>query len=72
MVVHPSAVLEGGHPMFDHNCTACATRQLIFPSQVTSLTNTDHGIVVDFTCWCGADQTITTGRAAERGAALAA
>ena len=32
--------------MFDHHCTACDKRQLIFPSQVTSLTNTDHGIVV--------------------------
>ncbi|MCW2845829.1 MAG: hypothetical protein JWN22_3745, partial [Nocardioides sp.] len=39
--------------MFDHYCTACATRQLIFASQVTSMTNTEHGIVVGFTCWCG-------------------
>ena len=52
--------------MFDHNCTACAKRQLIFPSQVTSLTNTGHGIVVAFTCWCGADQTMVTGRAATK------
>ena len=52
--------------MFDHQCTACEKRQLIFSSQVTSLTNTEHGIVVAFTCWCGADQTIVTGRAAER------
>ena len=50
--------------MFDHNCTVCEKRQLIFPSQVSSLTNTDHGIVVAFTCWCGADQTMVTGRAA--------
>jgi hypothetical protein len=56
--------------MFDHHCTACATRQLIFPSQVTSMTNTDHGIVVAFTCWCGADQTLTTGRAAARATAV--
>jgi len=48
--------------MFDHHCTACDKRQLIFPSQVTSLVNTDHGIVVAFTCWCGAAQTMTTGR----------
>ncbi len=34
--------------MFDHHCTACDKRQLIFPSQVTSLVNTDHGIVVAF------------------------
>ncbi|GAW50257.1 uncharacterized protein PD653_0374 [Nocardioides sp. PD653] len=50
--------------MFDHYCTACAKRQLIFSSQVSSLTNTDQGIVVAFTCWCGADQTMVTGRAA--------
>ena len=48
--------------MFDHLCTSCDKRQLIFPSQVTSLVNTDHGIVVAFTCWCGADQTLVTGR----------
>jgi hypothetical protein len=68
MVGYPFAILEGGHPMFDHYCTACATRQLIFPTQVTSMTNTESGIVVGFTCWCGADQTMTTGRAAERAA----
>jgi len=48
--------------MFDHNCTACGKRQLIFPSQVASVTNTTGGIVVEFTCWCGADQTWVTGR----------
>ena len=52
--------------MFDHYCTACDKRQLIFPSQVTSLVNTDHGIVMDFTCWCGAAQSTTTGLASER------
>ena len=51
--------------MFDHLCTACNKRQLIFPSQVTSLVNTDHGIVMAFTCWCGAEQTMLTGRAVE-------
>jgi hypothetical protein len=50
--------------MFDHLCTACGKRQLIFPSQVTSLVNTDHGIIVAFECWCGAEQTLLTGRAA--------
>lgn len=54
--------------MFDHHCTACDKRQLIFPGQVTGLTNTDHGIVVAFTCWCGADQTMVTGQAATRAA----
>jgi hypothetical protein len=47
--------------MFDHNCTACGKRQLIFPGQVASVTNTVDGIVVAFTCWCGADQTWVTG-----------
>lgn len=50
--------------MFDSYCTACNKHQLIFPSQVTSLVNTDHGIVVTYTCWCGAEQSLTTGRAA--------
>ena len=50
--------------MFDHHCTSCDKRQLIFPSQVTSLVNTDHGIIVAFTCWCGAEQTLATGRQA--------
>ncbi len=52
--------------MFDNHCTACDKRQLIFPSQVTSMTNTEHGIVVAFTCWCGAAQTLTTGKATTR------
>lgn len=60
--------------MFVHTCTACAKRQLVFTSQITSLTNTEDGIVLAFTCWCGADQTQTTGRVAARRsmAALAA
>jgi hypothetical protein len=49
--------------MFDHTCTACAKRQLIFPSQVTGMTNSAAGILVRFTCWCGADQTMVTGKA---------
>jgi hypothetical protein len=57
--------------MFDHTCTACQKRQLIFPSQVTSLENTEHGILVAFTCWCGADQTLLTGRASARPAVAA-
>ncbi len=50
--------------MFDHHCTACDRRQLIFPSQVTRLDNTDHGIAVDFVCWCGSEQSLMTGRGA--------
>jgi hypothetical protein len=49
--------------MYDHHCPACDKRQLIFPSQVTSLVNTDHGIIVAFECWCGAEQTMLTGNA---------
>ena len=48
--------------MFDHECTSCGKRQLIFPTQVTSVTNSDSGIVVGFSCWCGADQIWVTGR----------
>ena len=52
--------------MFDHYCTACDRRQLIFPSQVTGLANTDHGIVVGFVCWCGSEQSLLTGKGADR------
>ena len=51
--------------MFDHHCSACDKRQLIFPSQVTGLANTDDGIVVAFTCWCGAEGHVLTGRRAQ-------
>jgi hypothetical protein len=49
--------------MFADTCTTCGKRQLIFPSQVTSLVNTERGIAVAYTCWCGAEQTWLTGRA---------
>jgi len=52
--------------MFLHHCTSCDQRQLIFPSQITGLTNTDSGILVGFTCWCGVEQTAVTGNLAER------
>ncbi len=52
--------------MFLNTCTECANRQLIFPSQVTSLIHTEHGIVVDYTCWCGAEQNLVTGSRARR------
>ncbi len=59
--------------MFQNHCSACDRDQLIFPSQVTGLDNTEAGIVVSFVCWCGADQTLVTGRRARRAdAALAA
>ena len=55
--------------MFDHKCTACGKRQLVFPGQVTSLVNTTHGILVSHVCWCGAEQTQVTGRVLPRTAA---
>ncbi len=57
--------------MFAHHCTACARRQLIFPSQITSMDNTEAGIEVRFTCWCGAEQTLVTGRRADERTATA-
>ncbi|NHC22766.1 hypothetical protein G6553_06200 [Nocardioides sp. IC4_145] len=42
--------------MFTHVCTACAKRQLIFPSQVTAVAESEQGPVATFTCWCGAEQ----------------
>ena len=48
--------------MFAHTCTVCECRQLVFPSQIEALQNTDRGIIVSFTCWCGAEQSMLTGR----------
>ncbi|GAA1515331.1 hypothetical protein [Nocardioides humi] len=47
--------------MFAHTCSACHRRELIFPSQVTGMETTAHGIVVHFTCWCDAEQEMVTG-----------
>ncbi|QCW49516.2 hypothetical protein FE634_02190 [Nocardioides dongxiaopingii] len=44
--------------MFVHSCTSCGKRQLTFPSQLSGVTHTDEGMVVSFTCWCGATQTL--------------
>ena len=63
--------LEGG-PMFDNTCTACGKRQLIFPSQVSRMVNHDHGITVEYVCWCGAEQSWTTGKSADVRSRLAA
>lgn len=51
--------------MFAHDCTACGKRQLIFPGQITSMDNTEAGIELEFRCWCGAEQTVLTGRKAD-------
>ncbi|MBF4163270.1 hypothetical protein [Nocardioides acrostichi] len=58
--------------MFDHVCTACAKRQLIFSSMVRGIDNTEHGLVVHFDCWCGAEQQLVTGRGARRPRTLTA
>ena len=52
--------------MFDNNCQVCAKRVLIFPSQITSLANTERGVEVTFTCWCGTEQTRVTGKSSRR------
>jgi hypothetical protein len=52
--------------VFVHHCTECDRRQLVFPGQVRSIDNTDHGIVVGFRCWCGAEQQLVTGRTGSR------
>lgn len=51
--------------MFAHVCTSCRQRKLVFPSQITSLVNAEHGIELSFTCWCGAEQSMLTGKDAE-------
>jgi hypothetical protein len=44
--------------MFVNECTACRRRQLIFPSQFSSATAAESGgLLVTYTCWCGAEQT---------------
>lgn len=43
--------------MFTNTCTSCGQRELIFPDQIQSLTHTEHGYDVRYTCWCGATQT---------------
>ncbi|HEX6151009.1 hypothetical protein [Nocardioides sp.] len=52
--------------MFAHHCTACDRRQLVLSGQVDGIVNTDHGMIVSFRCWCGAEQTMVTGRTARR------
>jgi hypothetical protein len=40
--------------MFDIYCPRCASRRVIFPSQIMGIDNYGSGIVVRFECWCGA------------------
>ena len=58
--------------MFDNECTVCGKRQLIFPSQIAAITNTDGGIVVSYTCWCGAEQEWHAAGAPDRRTPIAA
>jgi hypothetical protein len=57
--------------VFDFDCPSCKRRQLIFPTRITNLVNDDSGIVVFFTCWCGAPAAIRTGARAGTGTAPA-
>ena len=50
-----------GVTMFDTTCTECRRHLLIFPSQITGMTNVDGGIRVAYSCWCGSEQTWVTG-----------
>jgi hypothetical protein len=43
--------------MFARECTECGKRMLIFPSQITGLTNTGEDLELTYECWCGAAQT---------------
>ena len=42
--------------MFTHTCSACSRRQLIFSTQITSVTSVEAGIAYHFTCWFGEQQ----------------
>jgi len=54
--------------VFTHHCTSCDRTQLIFPSQVMSLTSVEGGYEIAHECWCGATQVelVTSGRTAPR------
>ena len=49
--------------MFDPYCSSCQTRVLLGFRRLRSLDNTDDGIVLRFTCFCGGDAVLVTGRA---------
>ncbi|MFT4084019.1 MAG: hypothetical protein QM638_15695 [Nocardioides sp.] len=48
--------------VFAHHCTSCDRTELIDPSMILSLANTERGIEVRFECWCGAEQSMLSGR----------
>lgn len=51
--------------MFDADCAGCGSRVLLTTTRITALQNTDHGIVVEFVCWCGTGGRLVTGRRAQ-------
>lgn len=54
--------------MFDPYCPACSSRFLAGIRQLRSLDNTSEGIVLRFTCHCGGEAVLVTGRFASRAA----
>ena len=50
--------------MFSIFCPVLDHEVLLSTRQVTAMTNTRHGIVVEFECVCGADGVSLTGAAA--------
>ena len=57
--------------MFDIHCPHCSMRRLVGPGRVRRLVNDSAGVHVTLQCWCGAESTFRTGRAAEAVAAVA-
>ena len=42
--------------LFVNRCTACEKSQLIFPSLVKGVRETEKGLELVYTCWCGSEQ----------------
>jgi hypothetical protein len=58
--------------MFTNHCTECDKVQLIFPSMYTAVRDSDHGAIVSYTCWCGAEQEWHAAGAPDRRTPIAA
>lgn len=52
--------------MFTIDCPTHGHPVLVTDEHIRSLTNTDHGIVLDIECWCGTHVTLVTGRSARK------
>lgn len=48
--------------MFTRRCSACARRQLIFPSMISGIERLEQGVRISYRCWCGHDQQVETDR----------